>query len=575
MAGTVELIVKEEPVPRFSIGPQKARSPHVAVVYATAAGDLYLLDGGRPMSWSAAVAPSYRTRYEIDLSDHVRTVELRSSPPLAEGGVYGFETVLNVGFRVTDPTEIVRRNIRDGLVVVYGHLVHVCGEITANFPIEEAKAAQDAINARFRVGEVLAEGISIFMCRARLTPDAAAKSYLNAQQVARRSGIVKAAEHEVHVDDAMRTNQLDQIRQSGDLLRRHREREALGDRPLDARELIAVHLERHPEDTQRAFELLAAAEQATYNRQDALDQRQRDLFAFLVQHDLVRPVDIARMRDQVAIGVQNPPMAIPGAPASGATPIAPASSGWDAPLPHELPPPPGIIPVYVVVDESLGPAMADLNAGIGMLYNALVQQPEIANVIRLSVIGFATEVDVQLALATVGAATQPPRLSVRDTARYAAAFQQLLDCIPRDTATLKAQYHSVRRPQVLFLTGSNPADSPQWTEVHRQLVDRGRIAAAPDIVACGVGGVPPETVARIATRPEYAFVSTGTDLGEAIIRFSAFIRSHVLNYGRAVLDGDQGPIIVSPDGFRVVSEFASTSDSQDENPQEWEGKARP
>jgi hypothetical protein len=120
----------------------------------------------------------------------------------------------------------------------------------------------------------------------------------------------------------------------------------------------------------------------------------------------------------------------------------------------------------------------------------------------------------------------------RTQVSYARLFDRLLDCIPRDVLTLKAQYAFVRRPQVLLSAGGPPTDPDAWRARHRRLVDRLVMPAAPDIVAWGVGGASPQTMAEVASRREYAF---------SITQFSTFIRSYVLTHGRAILDGQSPP----------------------------------
>jgi uncharacterized protein YegL len=214
--------------------------------------------------------------------------------------------------------------------------------------------------------------------------------------------------------------------------------------------------------------------------------------------------------------------------------------------------PPGLIPVYMVLDESLHDHLPHIEYGIRHLYESLIASPEIASVIRLSVLGYADEVDLKQALQLIDPRTPVPRMRPSGPPRYAAAFQRLLECIPRDVQTLKAQNRSVRRPQVLFLTGSQPADGTAWVAVHEKLVDRAVLPVGPDIVAWGVGDVAPGTVLSVASRPEYAFVPVDGDVGWAIRQLAAFVKTHVFRYGRAILDREQGPIILPPPGFRRV-----------------------
>src|SRR5947209_18782126 len=104
MTDRVELIVNEEPVKRVTLAPGRGRAPSVAVVYATRDGDLEVLDGGKPMRWSDQMLTKYRTRYEIDISDHHLVFEFKDTTPLpTQDDVYHFHANVSVSFRVTEP----------------------------------------------------------------------------------------------------------------------------------------------------------------------------------------------------------------------------------------------------------------------------------------------------------------------------------------------------------------------------------------------------------------------------------------------------------------------------------------
>jgi uncharacterized protein YegL len=218
---------------------------------------------------------------------------------------------------------------------------------------------------------------------------------------------------------------------------------------------------------------------------------------------------------------------------------------------------PDIVPVYVLIDQSVAVegCVAELNAGVNSLYDALIAEPAVASVIRLSVFGYADSVAVQLALATVRDGTERVHLSTHGQAHYAAAFERLVDCIPRDIEQLKVQQPNVRRPQVLFLSGAQPADDSRWSPIYQRLIDRDQHRYAPDIVACGVGAARAETIARIATRQELAFVADDGHLEISIERYFAFVVRQVVSYGRSVLDGGPGPLISAPDGFRPARDL--------------------
>ena len=569
MTNRVPLILKKEWIPRTAVGPVKSRTPDVAVVYATAAGEVAVFDPGKRDRWTMRVFARYRLRYEVDLGDHRRTVELRTSPLPARGGIYHFDTFFDVGFRVVDPEAIVKRDVDDGLTVVYNHLIDVCRPITRRFDIDDDARAEDAINDRFRDGDTLPEGIHIFRLSARLSSDSSSRRHRQTQVEAERSDIEKSAQHRVHVNDALRTGDLDLIKQDNTLRMREREHNAMTNRTLDYRELIRIHLERYPHDTQTALQMLRDMEVAQWERREVQEQRTQELFRFLASNNLIQAVDLGAFRDQVMTQFQNPPeparLAGP-APGQYGQPSAQVFTqprdGWDDPLPplntvsasaHR----PDVIPVYIVIDQSTAvqPCVNELNAGLNSLFDALIAQPAVAATVRLSVFGYADEVAVRLALATVQAGTERVQLSAHGPAHYAAAFEQLLDSIPRDVEQLKSQQPNVRRPQVLFLSGAQPIDESRWSSVYQRLVDRNQQRYAPEIVACGVGAARPETIARVATRQELAFVAESGALPTSVEQYFAFVTRQIVAYGRSVLDGLPGPVISAPDGFRPACDL--------------------
>lgn len=578
MTNTVPLILKKEPV--SAVRPVKSRTPDVAVIYATPAGEVAVFDPGRRDGWTTRTFSRYRLRYEVDMGDHRRTVELRNSPLPACGGIYHFHAVMDVGFRVVHPEMIVSRDVDDGLVVIYNYLIDICRPITRQFDIQDATGAEEAINARFRHGETLEEGIHLYRCRARLSGDTGTQTFVKSQDDAARADIVESARHKKAIADANRRNELDRITQVAKLEAQDRERRELADRPLDLPELLRIHLEREPHDTQMVVQLRAEMERAQWDRQEIRDQRARELFEFLASRNLIHAVDLGRFLSQVR--TQLPHLLQPLPTASGQPQPLLVSSEWDDPLPMPgaasagpaalaavdgpgaAPPPlvqprhfPDILPVYVVIDLSVAVegCIAELNAGMNSLYDALIAEPAVAGVVRLSIFGYAENVAVPLARAIVRNETERVCLFARGQAHYAAVFERLLVRIPRDIEQLKAEQPNVRRPQVLFLSGAQPTDKSRWNQAYQRLVDRDQHRYAPDILACGIGEASAETIASIATRQELAFVADDENLARSVERYFSFIARQVVNYGRSVLDGEPGPLICAPEGFRPATDL--------------------
>jgi hypothetical protein len=273
----------------------KSTKPNVAVVYATASGEMAYFDG-RPLRWTEAFYTKYRRRYDVDTGKHRRTVELRSSPLPARGDIYAFEATVDLGFRVTDPVAVVRANVTDALAVVYGYLGNRLRPVTRQFDIEQAAAAEDAINAMFARPVNLPDGITIFECNARLRPDAAARLHQDAKVTAARTFDRRTVEHVTDLQGAQHQGEIDALQQAGRLAMQGRELAAMGNRPIDARKLVMLHLAKHPGDTQTALQLLMQHEQAVLERRDLLDQRSVDMLKYLADRDLIQPGDIDVLR---------------------------------------------------------------------------------------------------------------------------------------------------------------------------------------------------------------------------------------------------------------------------------------
>src|SRR6266540_6706803 len=138
MAG-VPLILRKEAVHRTDLAIRRPTVANIAIVYADADGKLVRLE--RPPKLLDALRTPYRIRYEVDISDQERSFSAQTTPLPAKGDVYAFENVINVGFRVTDPVAIVRRNVTDALPIVYPRLITMMRGVTRKFEIHESAAA--------------------------------------------------------------------------------------------------------------------------------------------------------------------------------------------------------------------------------------------------------------------------------------------------------------------------------------------------------------------------------------------------------------------------------------------------
>ena len=214
-----------------------------------------------------------------------------------------------------------------------------------------------------------------------------------------------------------------------------------------------------------------------------------------------------------------------------------------------------LLPVYVLADESfsMNANAAELNAGLISLYEALRSEPMIAAKVRLSVLGFSNNVAVRMALADLRAETRLPQLQIRNGGTsYRVAFEDLLGRIPADIRTLKASGYMVHRPAVFFLSDGQPTDG-EWGTAHSRLTDRSVTPAGPNIIACGIGQVKPETIIQVATQHDFAFVAVaGADLGSAIAEFFIALTASVVQSGRSLTSANPQLVVERPEGFRMA-----------------------
>jgi uncharacterized protein YegL len=538
---TLPLIVNQEPVTRGLLSRMKMTQPNIAVVYSDAFGQVTYL-GGRPLSWSEQVASKYRIRYEVDLSDQRRTGVLQSTPLPSSGDRYFFQCTVDVGFRVTDPAAVVQRNVIDALAVVYNYIIDVSRPVTRRHDITGAQAAESEINYMFAAPMSLPEGITIYHCHVRLLPDQEAQEYLRRLETATRMKLVNVAEHDVAVAAAYQTEELTGIAQRARLERERLEELAMANRPLDLEGIIRMHLAKHPDETAYVLELLRQYQQAQLTQQETHDKRTVELFRYMIDQDVMRAVDVAPMREQMISQVQG----LTGA----ASPAQLPAASWDEPLPTR------VVPVYVIIDESVADQgyFEVLNRGMGSLPAELSSYPETSGAIRLAAIGYGTDVALRMPMRVISADSTVPGFSHRDSGSLGRVFEYLRGRIPEDVDRLKGQGMTLSRPTLHLLCGPPVNQDFGWEGAHHQLTDRASFGYAPNIIACGVDGASPAAVRRIATQPGSAWVApSGLPMAEVTTHYLAFVRTTIVNLVRAHAASSSEVDGQGPEGFRLAS----------------------
>jgi uncharacterized protein YegL len=563
MTSALPLILSEEPVSKDTRS--MITKPHVAVVYADAAGQLTYL--GRPLNRTEA-RRTFKTRYEVDLSDHRRTAQLDSSPLPSRGDAYFFRSTVDVGFRVTNPEAVVKRNVADALGVVYGYLIGAFRPVTRRFEIRDSERAESALNALFQHAVALDEGITIYRCVVRLLPDHAAQEYLRTLDSADRALAVNEAHHTVARATAHQVHELAGLTQQARIEAESREHDALASRPLDFDGLIRAHLTKHPDETAYALELLQRHYDAQNAQQDINDKRSLDLVRYMIEQGMIQSVDIELLRKQALGRVQE--IASPSRPAEL------TAGSWDDPLPSgpvlmmaAEPAPAGqdgiprpvdtdrTVPVYIAFDESSSdPAYFEaVNRGVRTLPADLAAHPEVIDAIRLAVLGYAGTVTVRMPLTRVAADSFVPELTSRPGSSLSSVFDYLRDRISEDVGRLKSQGLTVGRPVLYLLCAATPGDSPRWESSYLRLTDKAEFPTAPNIVACGIGQTHPGVVRKVTSQPQSSgwVADPGTPLDEAVSRYTAFVRQSIAALGRAHVTGGSDAAAESPAGFRVAS----------------------
>jgi uncharacterized protein YegL len=564
MTGALPLILSEEPVTWRTWS--KVSRPHIAVVYADAVGQL--IYPREPLNRSQR--RKLRTRYEVDLSDHRRTEHLDHSPLPSRGDAHFFHSVVDVGFHVTDPEAVVKRNVTDALAVVYSCLLGMFRPVTRRYDIGDAEEAESALNALFGRPVALDEGITIYVCAVRLLPDQAAQEYLRSLASADGALAVDEARHKVATGAARREQELAGLAQRARLEAEVLERQAMAETPLDFEGLIRAHLAKHPDETSYAVELLHRHQQAQNAQRNINDQRSLDLVRYMIEQGMIQSVDVERLRTE-ALG-QVDKIASPSRPAE------PPAASRDDPLPQGSvlritpeeadPAGPGgaapqaqttrTVPAYVIIDESpADPAYFQaVNDGIRTLPADLAAHPDIIDAMRLGVLGYASDVTVHMPLNVLAAGSFVPELTPRPGSCLGPVFEYLHGRIAEDVDRLKSQGLTVGRPVLYLLCAMTPGDGQAWEAPYSRLTDRIGFPSAPNILACGIGPTQPEVIRKITAQAQSSgwLADLDTPLSEAASGFMAFVRQSIVALGRAHVTGSPDATAESPTGFRPVDD---------------------
>ncbi|MGW8888876.1 vWA domain-containing protein [Streptomyces sp. NPDC055749] len=583
---TLSLILNNgQPVVRRRAGKLENLPPSVAIVYPVEHGP-WETETRRDRSPTQRFLHANKDCYVVDLSDHRRTGRLSNTPLTCSDGGHRFEATFDVGFRVHDPVQVVRGNVRDALAVVYGYLTARMRVYAAQFAIDRAVDAQDHMNRAFATAMPLPEGITIYHCTVLIEPDAAARVFVQQLLEAERGRVLGREKHRTAEGQTHSGERLKDIQHEARIRREQQERQVLAGLQLDFRGMILEHLAKHPADTEQAMNLLMRLEESKVARAEIREERHVEMVKYLIEKGVVREIDLPGLRRGALGGAAGmDPLAAPlplplqlsgpggGGQGAGGGPgpagqQVPAPVRWggsggsqtpqvpqspqspQSPQAPQSPPATGLMPVYVVLDVSPGAAgcRIELANALRSLQTALVNSPDVASAIRVSVLTYAEGAEVLMPLVELTWGTSVPELVPGTACRYRPVFQRLLELLPLDMERLKEQVPRVLRPVVFFLTAQPAEDGGDWPAVHAELM---RHHYHPHLVVCGIGAAArPDLTGRLASLPELGVVAVpGSDLSESAVRFSVLLQNTVLHLGRSALAGRMELHLECPEGL--------------------------
>lgn len=144
------------------------------------------------------------------------------------------------------------------------------------------------------------------------------------------------------------------------------------------------------------------------------------------------------------------------------------------------------LPVYLVLDVSSsmsGEPIDEVNQGIQLLYNELLNNPQAIETVWISVITFSREAKQIVPLTELTRFT-PPKLVTSYGTFLGAALRLLRQAMDREIAPNKPGQKGDYKPLVFFMTDGQPVD--EWQAEAQALKERTRRKLA-NVIALGCG----------------------------------------------------------------------------------------
>ncbi len=207
------------------------------------------------------------------------------------------------------------------------------------------------------------------------------------------------------------------------------------------------------------------------------------------------------------------------------------------------------LPVYLLLDCSgsmAGDPILAVNAGLDMIYQLLMADPQALETVHLSLICFSSGVD-QYRLVSLDQ-FQPPQLTASGTTALGEALRILVQSIEQDLILNTPTQRGDFRPLVFLLTDGEPTDNYRDAVYRLQQLSGSR---KPTIVALGCGSAVNSAMLHEVTSNVFLMHNVSP---EAIKAFFKWISGSIVQTSRAVGGGSaEQTTMVAPSTIPGIS----------------------
>jgi uncharacterized protein YegL len=210
------------------------------------------------------------------------------------------------------------------------------------------------------------------------------------------------------------------------------------------------------------------------------------------------------------------------------------------------------LPVYLVLDVSSsmsGGPIDEVNQGIQLLYNELLNDPQAIETAWISVITFSKEAK-QIVPLTELTRFKPPHLVTSHGTFLGAALRLLRQAMDREIVPNKPGQKGDYKPLVFLMTDGNPVD--EWQAEAQAIKERMRHKLA-NIIALGCGPYVNQDVLKQITEAVLLMHDVTAENMRAFFRWvSASVQVASVSAGGAGVGEAQAQLPPPPPGIRVA-----------------------